>query len=60
MHGHLNVKYTITVYGLRNQRSIFICAISRGDEFIRQTSLITTQIAPLSWRKISRCFYWNI
>jgi len=57
MHRHLNVKYTIAIYGLRTQRSIFICAINTGDEFIRQTSLITTQIARLSWRKISRCFY---
>ena len=48
MHRHLNVKYTIAIYGLRTQRSIFICAINTGDEFIRQTSLITTQIARLS------------
>jgi hypothetical protein len=37
-------KYTITVYGLRNERSLFICAINRGEECIRQISLITMQL----------------
>jgi hypothetical protein len=50
-------KYTITVCSLLNERSIFICAINRGEECIRQTSLITTQIARLCWRKIYRRFY---
>ena len=45
MHSHLNVKYAIEIYGLPNQRSSFICAINTGDEFIRQTSLIRTQIS---------------